>query len=58
MGMENHHFNQMLEMDLLYELLMFFLSAHRLPTDEDGGESEEVFQDFIAALRMLEGLPG
>lgn len=29
----------------------------RLPTDEEGGESEEVFQDFIAALRMLEGLP-
>jgi hypothetical protein len=28
-----------------------------LPTDEDGNESEEVFQDFIEALRMLEGLP-
>jgi hypothetical protein len=47
----------MLENDVLYQL-MLFLSVHRLPTDEDGGESEEVFQDFIAALRMLEGLPG
>jgi len=28
-----------------------------LPTDDNGGESEDVFQDFIAALRMLEGLP-
>lgn len=33
------------------------LATDGLPTDEEGGESEEVFQDFIAALRMLEGLP-
>lgn len=33
------------------------LATDGLPTDVEGNESEEVFQDFIEALRMLEGLP-